>query len=225
MPPSLFPPSLFPHLPDQGAKICGIRTPEDYHHCVAVGAAFIGMVFFEKSPRHLRFDDAKILADCAVADGPVRVALCVNPTDDYLNKIIDYARPDMIQLHGDETPERTAAIKALTDLPIMKAFRVANKGDIAAAKAYYDVADWLLFDAYSGNPDMPGGTGHSFDWHLASDLNPPLPWMLAGGLTPDNLAQAKAQTNATYFDVSSAVEAEKGVKNHALITRFVQAVK
>ena len=107
----------------------------------------------------------------------------------------------------------------------MKAFRVKSASDVAAARAYYDVADWLLFDADSGNPDLPGGTGHHFDWSLVADLDPPLPWMLAGGLTPDSLPLAMAQTPARYFDVSSAVEAQKGVKDHGLITNFIDVIK
>ena len=217
--------SLFPNLPPQGAKICGIRTPADYNHCAAVGAAFVGMVFFEKSPRHLSFQEAEQLAALAREDGPVRVALSVNASDALIDAISHHCRPDMFQLHGDESPARTAAIKARTNKPVMKAFRVKNPDDIIAARAYYDVADWLLFDADSGNPDMPGGTGHHFDWSLVSALAPPVPWMLAGGLHPDNLGAAMAQTPARYFDVSSAVEAEKGVKDHALITNFVNAIK
>ena len=215
----------FPHLAQKGAKICGIRTIADYHHCATQGASFVGMVFFEKSPRHLTFDEAEQLANAARADGPVRVALCVNASDGLIDDIARYCRPDMFQLHGSESPERVTAVKARTNKPVMKAFRVKNKDDIIAAGAYYDVADWLLFDADSGNPDMPGGTGHHFDWSLVADLRPPLPWMLAGGLTVQNLPQALAQTPAHYFDVSSAVEAEKGVKDHQRITDFINALK
>lgn len=215
----------FPHLPDRGAKICGIKTPADYHHCREAGAAFIGMVFFEKSPRHLTFDMAQALADVAVPQGPVRVSLTVNADDDMIKAIAAASHADMFQLHGTESPQRVAEVKALTNRPVMKAFRVKTPDDISAAKAYYDVADWLLFDADSGNPDMPGGTGHHFDWSLVSELNPPKPWMLAGGLTAENLAQAQAQTPARYFDVSSAVEAHKGIKDHKLITNFINAIK
>lgn len=215
----------FPHLPAKGAKICGIRTIADYEHCAKAGAAFIGLVFFEKSPRHLTFDEAESLANIAHSEGPVRVALTVNPSDTLVDDIRRHCRPDMIQLHGDESPERVAEIKARTGTPVMKAFRVKSASDVMAARAYYDVADWLLFDADSGNPDLPGGTGHHFDWSLVSDLHPPLPWMLAGGLTPDSLSLAMAQTPAHYFDVSSAVEAQKGVKDHGLITNFIDAIK
>ena len=216
---------LFAHLPETGAKICGIKTVADYDHCHKAGAAFVGMVFFEKSPRHLSFDMAQALAEAAAPQGPVRVALTVNASDEMLKQIIASCCPDMVQLHGTETPARLAEIKALTGRPVMKAFRVKTRADIEAAKAYYDCADWLLFDADSGNPDMPGGTGHIFDWSLVSDLNPPLPWMLAGGLRADNLGQAQTQTPARYFDVSSAVEADKGIKDHTLITNFINAIK
>ena len=215
----------FPHLPAKGAKICGIRTIADYDHCADAGAAFVGLVFFEKSPRHLSFEEAEILANVARPDGPVRVALTVNASDALLQDISHHCRPDMFQLHGDESPERVAEVKALTGKPVMKAFRVKSASDVAVARAYYDVADWLLFDADSGNPDLPGGTGHHFDWSLVADLHPPLPWMLAGGLTPDSLPLAMAQTPARYFDVSSAVEAQKGVKDHGKITNFINVIK
>jgi len=217
--------SDFPHLPAKGAKICGIRTIQDYNHCAAAGAAFVGLVFFEKSPRHLSFEEAEILANAARPDGPVRVALTVNASDALLDDISRHCRPDMFQLHGDESPEQVAAVKARTGKPVMKAFRVKSAADVIAATAYYDVADWLLFDADSGNPDLPGGTGHHFDWSLVADLHPPLPWMLAGGLTPDSLPLAMAQTPAQYFDVSSAVESQKGVKDHGHITNFINAIK
>lgn len=166
-----------------------------------------------------------MLARISHADGPRRVALTVNADDAYLQAIYDHCQPDMFQLHGDESPARIADIKSRFDIPIMKALRVKSQADIKASEAYLDVADWLLFDADSGNPDMPGGTGHQFDWSLVSDLQISKPWMLAGGLNPDNVKQAKAQTSARYFDVSSAVESQKGVKDHDLIQQFVAAVK
>ena len=208
-----------------GVKICGIRTVADYQHCAAVGAAFVGMVFFEKSPRHLSFEEASLLRDAAREDGPVRVALTVNADDRLIDDISYYCNPDMFQLHGAETPQRVKDVKERTGKLVMKAFRVKSHDDITKAEAYYDVADWLLFDADSGNPDMPGGTGHLFDWSLVKNLNPPCPWMLAGGLTEANLARAMAETPARYFDVSSAVEAHKGIKDHKLITNFIKAVK
>lgn len=215
----------FSNWPSQGAKICGIRTQADYDICRQSGAAFVGCVFFEKSPRHLSFEEAAHLANIAQADGPRRVALTVNADDAYLQAIYDHCQPDMFQLHGDESPERIAEIKSRFTIPVMKAFRVKSQADIKASQRYYDIADWLLFDADSGNPDLPGGTGHQFDWSLVSDLQISKPWMLAGGLTPDNVADAKAQTSAHYFDVSSAVESQKGVKDHNLIQQFVDAVK
>ena len=215
----------FSNWPLQGAKICGIRTIADYEICRQAGAAFVGCVFFEKSPRHLSFDEAETLASIARTDGPKRVALTVNADDDYLQAIFDHCQPDMFQLHGDESPARLASIKSRFDMPVMKAFRIKSQADIHASAAYYDVADWLLFDADSGNPDLPGGTGHQFDWSLVSDLNLPKPWMLAGGLNADNVADAKAQTQARYFDVSSAVESQKGIKDHHLIEQFIAAVK
>ena len=210
-------------IPESGAKICGIRTKDDYTHCADEGAAFIGMVFFEKSPRHLSWDEAAALAEIARADGPVRVALTVDADDAYLDQIFDIAKPDMFQLHGHETPQRAKQIKDKYNLPVMKALRVQSAADVKAADDYLDVVDWLLFDAFSANPDLPGGTGHSFDWQLVADLSLSIPWMLAGGLTPETLAPARAQTGARYFDVSSAVEEQKGVKNHEKISAFIKA--
>ena len=212
-------------LPRYGAKICGIKTPADYDHCVSVGAAFIGCVFFEKSPRHLSWEKASRLAEIAKPNGPVRVALTVNATDAYIEQIMQHFAPDMIQLHGDETPERSAEIKSRFNVAVMKAFRVKSEEDIKLSTHYHNAVDWLLFDADSGNPDMPGGTGHQFDWSLVKHLSPPLPWMLAGGLSAQNIHLAKVQTSAKFFDVSSAVESEKGVKDHYKITQFVEAVK
>ena len=213
----------FAHLADCGAKICGIRTRDDYVHCVEKGAAFIGMVFFEKSPRHLSWDDAIKLAEIARPNGPIRVALTVNADDDYLEMIYQTAKPDMFQLHGDETPQRARQIKQRYNLPVMKALRVQSAADVKAANDYIGSVDWLLFDAFPANPDLPGGTGHQFDWQLVAGLELPVPWMLAGGLSADSLQKARIQTGARYFDVSSAVEGEKGVKNHEKISAFIEA--
>ena len=211
------------HIPDCGAKICGIRTLQDYQHCADKGAAFIGMVFFEKSPRHLSWDEASALAEIAIADGPIRVALTVDAEDSYLDQIMATAKPDMVQLHGNETPERAHFIQQTYNVPVMKALRVHSKADVEAAHNYIGAVDWLLFDAFSANSDLPGGTGHQFDWQLVADLTLPIPWMLAGGLSAENLAAARKQTGACYFDVSSAVEGIKGVKNHEKISAFIEA--
>ena len=134
-------------LPRYGAKICGIKTPADYDHCVSVGAAFIGCVFFEKSPRHLSWEKASRLAEIANPNGPVRVALTVNATDAYIEQIMHHFVPDMIQLHGDETPERSAEIKSRFNVAVMKAFRVKSEEDIKLSTHYHNAVDWLLFDA------------------------------------------------------------------------------
>ena len=215
--------ALMRTIPECGAKICGIRTAQDYLHCADKGAAFIGMVFFEKSPRHLLWDEAAILADIAKPDGPIRVALTVDADDDYLDQIYQSAKPEMFQLHGSETPARALFIKQKYQVPVMKALRVKSAADVKAADDYIGAVDWLLFDAFSENADLPGGTGHQFDWQLVADLSLPIPWMLAGGLSPETLAQARQQTGARYFDVSSAVEAQKGVKNHEKISAFIEA--
>ena len=210
-------------IPERGAKICGIRTAQDYIHCAEKGAAFIGMVFFEKSPRHLSWEEARDLAKIARKQGPIRVALTVDADDAYLDQIYQNAKPDMFQLHGSESPARAHFIKQKYNLPVMKALRVKSSADVKAADDYLGVVDWLLFDAFSENPDLPGGTGHQFDWQLVADLSLPIPWMLAGGLSAETLSQAAMQTGARYFDVSSAVEGQKGVKNHEKISAFIEA--
>ena len=225
-------------------KICGIGTPADYDICCAAGAAFVGMVFFEKSPRHLtraqamtirdharavdaRAVDARAVTGEAVGSEarPKRVALSVNMNDSQIEEVVEAADPHMLQLHGDETPERAAALKTRFGLPIIKAIRIAAAEDLAACTMWDGAVDWLLFDA-KGDPDgLPGGTGHHFDWRLLADHKGQTKWMLAGGLSPDNVAQAIAITNARAIDVSSGVESAPGKKDPRLIHAFVSATQ
>ncbi|MGC6519148.1 MAG: phosphoribosylanthranilate isomerase [Candidatus Puniceispirillaceae bacterium] len=204
-------------------KICGIATPDDYDTCRAAGAAFVGMVFFPRSPRHLTMTQARAIADHAeaVGPGPQRVALTVDMDDAGLEDIISYARPQLIQLHGNETPARAAAIRDRFGLPLIRAIRVAAAEDLADCADWNGIADWLLFDAKGDPGGLPGGTGHSFDWTLLANHPGSTRWMLAGGLSSENVSRAVAVTGATAVDVSSGVESAPGKKDAARIREFV----
>ena len=217
-------------------KICGISSLDIYRHCAQLGVDWVGFVFFPASPRHLQLTQARALADAADSDTqltvpPRRVALCVNASDDELTAIIDAARPDMLQLHGNENAERVRAIKSKFSLPVMPVIKVAVKADIEKAELFSDCADWLLFDAaqntamITNEPNLPGGTGMSFDWQYLAEAELPLPFMLAGGLTTANVAQAVTLTNAPCVDVSSGVEKNRGEKSKTAISAFVKAAK
>ena len=203
--------------------ICGIRTANDYDACRAAGAAFVGMVFFPRSPRHLSMQEARTLADHAgrSAGGPARVALTVDMDDTGLEEVVAAARPRLIQLHGNETPDRAAAIRARFGLPLIRAIRVAGPEDLAACSEWEGIADWLLFDAKGDPSGLPGGTGHVFDWTLLADHAGKTRWMLAGGLSVDNIDRAVAVTGATAVDVSSGVESAPGKKDADRIRNFV----
>jgi phosphoribosylanthranilate isomerase len=210
-------------------KICGLKTPSDIDNCIKAGADFIGFVFFQKSPRHLSPANAAELSDYYDRNysdsGIKKVALCVNPTDTELSEIISTSKPDFLQLHGIEPPMRVDEIRQKYGLPIIKAIRVKTQLDIKASQQYNFSADWLLFDAAASADLMPGGNGESFNWSLLADFECDLPWMLAGGLNPNNVAHAIAQTNPDGVDVSSGVEASAGIKDDLLISAFVKAAK
>ena len=211
-------------------KICGIGTVADYDACHAAGAAFVGMVFFPRSPRHLSFETARAISDHAdnmtkAAKRPARVALTVDMDDEGLATVIDASRPDYIQLHGNETPTRALAIKQRFGLPLIRAIRVAEAADLAICAEWDGVADWLLFDAKGDPGGLPGGTGHSFDWNLLADHAGNTRWMLAGGLHPDNVARAIAVTGAVAVDVSSGVESAPGKKDAERIRNFVSSAQ
>ena len=204
-------------------KICGIATPDDYDACRAAGAAFVGMVFFPRSPRHLLMPDARAIADHAqtLQDGPARVALTVDMDDAGLDEIVETARPQLIQLHGSETPARARTIRHRYGVPLIRAIRVAGSEDLASCSDWDGIADWLLFDAKGDPGGLPGGTGHVFDWTLLADHAGSTRWMLAGGLSPDNVSRAVAVTGAAAVDVSSGVESAPGKKDAARIREFV----
>jgi phosphoribosylanthranilate isomerase len=211
-------------------KICGIASPADYDACATAQASFVGLVFFPRSPRHLTHDQAAALRDHVPKDIPTgalpaRVALTVDMGDDEMSAIISAAKPQFLQLHGDETPQRAAALKARFGLKIIKAIRVATADDLAGCPAWEGIADWLLFDAKGDPGGLPGGTGHNFDWSLLANHAGRTKWMLAGGLSVDNVARALAITNASAVDVSSGVEASPGKKDPRLIHAFVSAAQ
>ncbi len=209
-------------------KICGISTLDAARSAAENGAVFLGFIHFAKSPRHLDIGAMSALMQ-AVRDDDIRlplVAVAVNPDEALLISLRDVIKPDMVQLHGHETPERVAEVKALTGLPVIKAISVSNAGDLDAAKLYEYSADYLLFDAKTPkDAALPGGLGLSFDWTLLAGRQWQKPWFLAGGLDPDNVAEALRISGATHLDVSSGVESAPGVKSPELISRFLRNAK
>ena len=203
------------------AKLCGFTTPDDIDAAAAAGAAYIGLVFFEKSPRNVAIETARSLAIHAPV-GLAKVALVVNADDAALDRITDRVPLDMLQLHGSESPQRVAAVKARYGLPVMKALGVASRADVARAQLYSGVADQLLLDAKPPEGEaLPGGNGLSFDWRLLEGESWSVPWMLAGGLTPDNVAEAVRRSAARQVDVSSGIETAPGQKSAELMAKFV----
>ena len=206
------------------AKICGLSTPETLDAAVEAGADFVGFVTFPRSPRHVEsLDLLKALGE-RVPPTVVRVGLFVDPDDALIDARLATGAIDMLQLHGAETPERLAALKARTGKLVMKAIKVAEPADVERGiAAYAGVADRLMFDAADGT--LPGGNAKAFDWTILSGRTVPLPWFLAGGLTPANVAEAVRVTGARAVDVSSGVEATRGVKSTELIRAFLGAVR
>lgn len=204
-------------------KICGLTRPEDVDAVASAGARYAGFVFFPKSPRNVSAQQASALAANA-PDGLARVGLFVNPSDEALDAVLETVPLDIIQLHGAESPARVAEVKQRTGLPIMKAVGIATQGDLDALWDFGLVADMLLVDA-KAPPDaaLPGGNGLTFDWRLLVGRRFLKPWLLAGGLNPDNVAEAVRLTGAMGVDVSSGVEASPGIKDPELIRRFVSA--
>ena len=204
-------------------KICGLRTVQDVAAVAAAGAAYAGFVFFPRSPRHLTVEQAAVLA-LAAPPGLAKVALVVDAEDAALDAIVEGVALDMLQLHGHESPERVAEVRARYGLPVMKAVGVADEGDLAALFDYSTVADQILIDAKPPKgAALPGGNGLSFDWRLVAQRRWLRPWMLAGGLTAENVAEAVRLTNARQVDVSSGVESAPGQKDAAKIAAFVRA--
>lgn len=213
-------------MPDVKVKICGLRTVADVMAAADAGASYVGFVFFPKSPRNVTIDEAAALA-IEVPMGVAKVALVVNADDAFLDALTAKVPLDMLQLHGSETPARVAEVKARYSLPVMKAIGISTAADLEKIDTYAAVADQLLIDAKPPkDANLPGGNGNAFDWQLLAGRKYwTKPWMLAGGLTMDNVASAIATTGATQVDLSSGVESAPGVKDPALIHAFIAAAR
>jgi phosphoribosylanthranilate isomerase len=206
------------------AKICGLSTPATVDAAVDGGARFVGFNAYPPSPRYVGTNEVLRTLGARVPKSVIRVGLFVDPDDALLDERLATGVIDLVQLHGKETPERVAAIKQRTGKPVMKAFNVAAASDIERGiAAYAAVADRLMFDAAAGT--LPGGNAKVFDWTFLAGRKVPLPWLLAGGLTPDNVAEAVRVTGAPVVDVSSGVESGRGVKSIELIRAFLDRVK
>jgi len=206
-------------------KICGLREARHVRAAVDAGARYLGFNFFPPSPRYVTVAQAAVLmAD--VPAGIARVALTVNASDSQLDEITSALGVDILQLHGRESPDRVAEIRTRFGLPVMKAVGVADESDLAALLEYGRVADQILVDAKPApGAELPGGNGLVFDWRLIAGRRWPVPWMLAGGLTAGNVAEAVRLTGTRQVDVSSGVECAPGVKDAALVQEFVTAAQ
>ena len=204
-------------------KICGLTTRETLLAATDAGAAYIGLNFFPPSPRYLEPEAARDLA-IDVPPGVAKVALSVDSDDATLDLITNTVPVDILQLQGKETPERVAHVRARYGLPVMKAVGIADEDDLAQLDAFEEVVDQLLVDAKPPKGGvLPGGNGVTFDWRLIANRRWSKPWMLAGGLNADNVAQAIALTGAAQVDVSSGVETAPGVKDPDRIRAFIKA--
>ena len=206
-------------------KICGLRSVADVQAVAAAGAAFFGLNFFPPSPRYVSLSLARDLA-LAAPVGLAKVALTVDADDAVLDALVEAMPLDMLQLHGHETPDRVAAVRARYGLPVMKVLGVRDEGDLADLMDFSTVADQIMIDAKAPKGAvLPGGNGVPFDWRLVAGRRWLRPWMLAGGLTPDNVAEAVRLTGVQQVDVSSGVESAPGVKDYAKVAAFVAAAR
>ena len=206
-------------------KICGLRSPEMLDAALAAGADMVGFVFFAPSPRNLCFADARALGE-RVRGRALKVALTVDAGDAQLAQILDAIKPDLLQLHGSEPPERLSAVRRRFGLPVMKALPVAERADLERIRLYENAADRLIFDALPPREaSRPGGLGRSFDWRLLRALDCAVPFMLSGGLHAGNVAEAVRITGAPGVDVSSGVERAPGEKDAARIRDFIAAAR
>ena len=208
-------------------KICGLTNAAAVAHAAREGAAYFGFVFYRPSPRSVDFATARELAAAAPMDR-TKVALLVDADDAFLDELLENVPIDMLQLHGDETPKRTREVRARTGLPVMKAVGIRDAGDVPRIAEFEAVADQVLIDAKpprDGPGSLPGGNALSFDWRLIAGRRWARPWMLAGGLTADNVTDAVALTGATQVDVSSGVESAPGEKDLEKITAFIRAAR
>jgi len=206
-------------------KICGLKTPEALDVALAAGADFVGFVFFPASPRHVSLEVAHALGE-RVRGRAQKVALSVDASDEALAASIDALRPDLLQLHGKEAPDRVIAVRKRFGLPVMKALPIAEPADLLPIRLYDKVADHLIFDARAtGEATRPGGLGRSFDWRLLDALAVTVPFMLSGGLHAGNVAEALRITAAPGVDVSSGVERTPGEKDADKIRAFIAAAR
>lgn len=206
-------------------KICGLKTEEAVDRAVELGATHVGFIFFGKSPRHIEPADAGRLADRVRGRARI-VSVSVNADNDELDEIIALIRPDILQLHGQESPERVLTIKATTGLPVIKAFSVQTADDLGKIDAYEGIANRFLFDAKPPkNSELPGGNGVSFDWTLLKSLDPWTDYLLSGGLNARNVGEALAIARPPGIDVSSGVESAPGVKDIRMMEEFFAAVR
>ena len=206
-------------------KICGLTTPDALDVALTAGADFVGFVFFPPSPRNLGLEAARTLG-VQVQGRAGKVALTVDANDDTIAAVVAALQPDMLQLHGKETPDRVVAVRTRFGLPVMKALPIATRADLASIRVYSDVVDRLLFDARPpAEATRPGGLGVSFDWTLLHGIDARVPWMLSGGLDAGNVAEAIAVTGAPGVDVSSGVERAPGEKDVGKIRAFIRAAR
>lgn len=207
-------------------KICGLSTPDAVDRAADLNADMAGFIFFEKSPRHVAIETAAILAERARARGLKTVAVTVDMDDAGLDAIVASMKPDWLQLHGGESPERAADVKNRYGLPVMKAFAIRDASDLTRIEPYRGIADRFLFDAKPPKgSDLPGGNGVSFDWRHLAMLDGAPSYMLSGGLTKDNIGEALDISRAPGVDVSSGVESAPGIKDLGMMNDFVQAVR
>lgn len=205
-------------------KICGLTDAESVDAALEAGADYLGLVFFAKSPRAIEPDTAAEILQ--FADDVVKVGLFVDPDDALLDRVLSTVRLDLLQFHGAESPERIERVRLDFGLPVMKALGVSSAADLELARAFEDAADRLLFDAKPPKgADRPGGNAEAFDWSILKGFKCRLPWMLAGGLTPANVAEAVRISGAKAVDVSSGVESAPGIKDAARIAAFIRAAK
>lgn len=211
-------------MPAPAIKICGINTSNALEAAIRARADYAGLVFFARSPRHVSSAQAAELA--ARARGRIkRIGLFVDAEDTAIAEAVTAGGLDGLQLHGQESPERTAQLRARFGLPVWKALSVASAQDVARASSYDGAADLVLFDAKTPKGGLPGGMGLSFDWSLVARWNGPVAWGLAGGLTPENVAEAIRQTGAPLVDTSSGVESAPGAKDESKIAAFCLAAR
>jgi len=206
-------------------KICGLTRLKDVHDSVAAGAAYLGFNSYPNTPRFADLDLMRTMA-MEVPAGVIKTVLVVDGEDAFFDQLMAHVPLDMIQLHGSESPERVAALKARTGLPVMKALGISDAQDLGKIDLYGQVADQLLLDAKPPKgASRPGGNAVSFDWSLLRGVEMPVPWMLAGGLSVANVQEAMRISGACQLDVSSAVEAAPGIKDAGLVADFIAAVK